>query len=131
MHRWKVILALLLAGGLISGCTGGQSVAGYPVWTGGRAHQGQKVIAQYRCGSCHSIPGIRDADGVFGPPLVAMGRRSYIAGIFPNEPETLVRWIKSPESMKPKTAMPNLGLSDQEARDAAAYLYTLRQAPEP
>lgn len=52
-------------------------------------------------------------------------RRTYIAGELPNQPENLVRWVSSPESVEPHTAMPNLGLNQQQARDVAAYLYTL------
>ncbi len=49
-----------------------------------------------------------------------------IAGELPNTPDNLIRWIENPPSIEPGTAMPNLGLSDKQARDAAAYLYTLR-----
>jgi cytochrome c1 len=55
------------------------------------------------------------------------GQRTFIAGEVPNSPENLVRWIRSPKSIEPGTAMPELGLSDQDARDVAAYLYTLRE----
>lgn len=49
-----------------------------------------------------------------------------IAGELPNSPANLVRWIKDPKSVEPGTDMPDLGLTDQQARDVAAYLYTLR-----
>ena len=83
-------------------------------------------MEKYKCGSCHSIPGIPGADGQFGPPLLAMSRRTYIAGEFENVPNNLVRGIQDPEAMKPTTAMPDLGLDQQEATDVAAYLQTLR-----
>ena len=54
-----------------------------------------------------------------------MGKQSYIAGQFPNQPETLVRWIVDPQSMQPGTAMPAMGVSPDQARDMAAYLYRL------
>ena len=94
--------------------------------TGGYAKRGVQVIDQFRCGACHTIAGIDDAEGVFGPPLITFARQSYIAGEFANSPENLVHWIMSPQSLKPATAMPNLGISEQQARDVAAYLYTLR-----
>lgn len=119
-------IIFFVAAGLVCGCEGGQSLNGYYVSTGGYPEHGKRVIAQYRCGRCHEIPGVENASGVFGPPLLSMGRRTYIAGEFPNEPQYMVHWIQSPESMKPKTAMPDLGLSEQQAKDAAAYLYTLR-----
>ncbi len=108
------------------GCEGGKKTNVYAVYTGGDWHRGAQVIDQFRCGACHIIPGIHDADGLVGPPLMKFGRRTYIGGELPNQPENLVRWIKSPQSVEPGTAMPTLGLSDQQARDAAAYLYTLR-----
>ncbi|HUN84812.1 MAG TPA: c-type cytochrome [Terracidiphilus sp.] len=101
-------------------------MSSYEVATGGNAMRGEQVIASYKCGSCHTIPGIRDANGVFGPPLNKIARRSILAGEFPNEPEILTRWVKSPTTMKPATAMPDLGLTESQARDAAAYLETLR-----
>jgi cytochrome c1 len=61
-----------------------------------------------------------------GPPLNFMARRTTLAGNFPNDPHHLVQWVMNPEEMKPRTAMPDLGLSEQQARDVAAYLYTLQ-----
>lgn len=119
-------LVLCIAAGIVSGCSGGQKIESYTPITGGYAHRGKQIMEQRECGTCHTIPGIPNANGVFGPPLMMFARRSYIAGNFPNTPSYLVRWIMSPKSLKPKTAMPDLGLSRQQARDVAAYLYTLR-----
>ena len=123
---WQCGVVFCIATGLLSGCHDGQNIPGYTVATGGSAQRGQQVIAQFNCGKCHTIPGIHDANGVVGPPLNFIARRSIIAGNFPNEPNYLVQWIRTPEQMKPKTAMPDLGLTEQQARDAAAYLYTLQ-----
>jgi len=121
------ILAFSVAAGLTCGCVGGRTLKKPPLpSTGGNASFGKQLIVQRQCGRCHTIPGIRDANGVFGPPLTSFGRRSFIAGYFPNQPNNLVHWIMSPRSMKPKTAMPDLGLSEEQARDVGAYLYTLR-----
>lgn len=119
-------LNVCLAAGLILGCKGGQTTLPYTVTTGGSADRGRATIVAYRCGECHAIPGVPDAKGVFGPPLMSLARRTYIGGNFPNTPENLVRWVMSPKSMKPRTAMPELGLSEPQAQEVAAYLYTLR-----
>jgi cytochrome c1 len=37
----------------------------------------------------------------------------------------MMRWLRDPPGVDPMTAMPNLGLTEPEARDIAAYLYTL------
>jgi cytochrome c1 len=55
-----------------------------------------------------------------------MASRLYIAGEFPNVPQYMVRWIENPQAMKAHNAMPNLNVSERDARDIAAYLYTLR-----
>ena len=119
-------MMVLLGTGLLAGCTGGQQARGYAVATGGHAGRGRELMVQYRCGSCHTVPGVPGAHGVFGPPLMQIARREYIAGNFPNAPDTLTRWIMEPQTMKPKTAMPNLGMSPQQARDITAFLETLR-----
>lgn len=118
---------LALAAVVLAACTGGRAAGiNYPVRTGGFADHGEQVIQLKNCGSCHTIPGIDGARGVVGPPLKAFGRRTFIAGEIPNTPDNLIRWIRSPQSVEPATAMPNLGLTDQQARDVAAYLYKLR-----
>jgi cytochrome c1 len=40
----------------------------------------------------------------------------------------MVAWIEHPHQIEPKTVMPEMGLSDQESRDIAAYLYTQHTA---
>ncbi len=109
-----------------AGCTGGEELQPYGIASGGYARQGKKVIVEKGCGSCHNIPGIYTARGVVGPPLTFFSRRTMIAGELPNTPDNLVRWIKDPKAVEPGTAMPDLGLTDEQARDVAAYLYTLR-----
>ncbi|MEO8725912.1 MAG: c-type cytochrome [Acidobacteriaceae bacterium] len=125
IRYWQSGIVLCIVAGLMSGCTGGRAVESYAIPTGGYARHGKQIMVQRQCGSCHTIPGISGANGVFGPPLVSFAQRTFIAGTFPNATNYLVPWIMSPKSMKPKTAMPDLGLSEQQARDVAAYLYTL------
>src|SRR5262245_32429570 len=88
---------------------------------------GVRVILQRGCGSCHTIPNIPGASGTIGPNLAGVGQRNPIAGgAVPNSsPDDLAKWIMDPPSLKPGTAMPKLGLSQDEASAAAAYLYTL------
>lgn len=111
---------------LAAGCTGGQALPQYTIPSGGNPRNGKQLISSYGCGSCHTIPGIYRARGVVGPPLMFFSRRTMIAGELANSPDNLVRWLRNPKAVEPGTAMPDLGLTDQEARDVAAYLYTLR-----
>jgi cytochrome c2 len=92
----------------------------------GDIKNGAALIARNGCGACHLIPGISGADGRVGPPLNLIGGQTIVAGLLPNTPDNLVTWIRTPQSVVPGNAMPNLELSDHEARDIAAYLYTLR-----
>ena len=93
---------------------------------GGVARRGPAAIQKYGCGSCHEIPGVKRADGMVGPPLIHFARRTFIGGEVPNTAEHLITWITVPQAIEPGTAMPNMGVTDEEARDIAAYLYTLR-----
>jgi cytochrome c2 len=91
----------------------------------GNADRGRAAIARFGCGTCHAIPGLRDANGMVGPPLDHWSQRRLISGRMPNVPDSLIRWIRFPQSVEPGTGMPNMGVSDAQARDIAAYLYTL------
>jgi cytochrome c1 len=71
------------------------------------------------------VPGVRGARGLVGPPLFYLSQRTMIAGELPNSPGNLARWIQHPRTVEPKTAMPDLGLTEDQANDIAAYLYTL------
>jgi mono/diheme cytochrome c family protein len=90
------------------------------------AQRGKKAISQYACATCHRIPGIVGANAPVGPPLEAIGTRGFIAGALPNTPENMVRWIRHPQAVNPKSAMPDLGVTVRDAQDIAAYLLTLR-----
>src|SRR4051794_11904678 len=96
-----------------------------PSWPvpGGDAARGRHAIGKYGCGSCHTIGGIQNATAQVGPQLRELRSRGYIAGKLPNAPYTLVFWIENPQRFAPGTAMPNLGVTEAEAKDIAAYLY--------
>jgi cytochrome c1 len=93
---------------------------------GGDAGRGRWAIRKYGCASCHRVPGVLGADGLVGPPLDRMGSRMVLAGHLPNTPANMVRWIRHPRQLRRDTAMPETGITEAEARDVAAYLYTLR-----
>ena len=80
----------------------------------------------FGCTACHSVPGIAGANANVGPPLTRFGERTYVAGMLRNTPSNLVRWIRDPQGVVPGNAMPNMGVSEADARDIAAFLYTLR-----
>ncbi len=93
---------------------------------GGDVSRGKHAIEATGCGACHTISGVPNAHGEVGPPLTGIARRSIIAGELANTPDNMIRWIQNPQSVEPNTAMPNLGVNAQAARDITAYLFTLR-----
>jgi cytochrome c2 len=93
--------------------------------TGGNADAGLAAIGRFGCGACHQIPGVPGASGQVGPSLKGIAGRSYLAGHLANDPPTLMRWIRFPQALEPGVVMPQMGVNEQEARDIAAYLYTL------
>jgi cytochrome c2 len=93
---------------------------------GGNARIGRVEIRKYGCNTCHEISGVPGARGLIGPPLNGVGQRYYIAGELTNTPDNLMRWIQHPHQVEPHTLMPEMGVTEQDSRDIAAYLYTLR-----
>jgi cytochrome c2 len=96
---------------------------------GGDASRGLALMSggAYGCAACHAIPGIRTPKGVVGPPLGGMARRGFIAGQLPNKPGVMIAFLQNPPALLPQTGMPDVGLTSEDARHMAAYLYTLEQ----
>jgi cytochrome c1 len=99
--------------------------AGAAPIAGGDPGRGANTIAVMGCGACHHIPDIPGANGLVGPPLDNVAQRGMLAGELPNTPENMVRWIRDPQAVEPNTAMPNLHIDEQSARDIVAYLYSI------
>jgi cytochrome c2 len=120
----KVACAALLLLPILSGCKdhGAQAVSSRV----GDTRHGAALIRELGCGSCHVVPGIENASGAVGPPLIQIGRRIYLAGLLRNTPPNMVRWLRNPQQVLPGNAMPDMGLTEPDAKDVAAYLYTLR-----
>jgi putative membrane protein len=93
--------------------------------TGGTPERGRVAFRRYGCGTCHTVAKVPGATGLVGPPLDGIGARAYIAGVLTNTPDNLERWIQAPRQVDPLTAMPDVGVSPDDARDLAAFLYTL------
>lgn len=101
------------------GCGSGTT---HPTIAGASASHGRALIEYYGCGSCHMIGGIAPANGHVGPPLENFPDRQSIAGKLPNTTAALVQWIQHPQQIVPGSIMPDLGLTEAQARDIAAYL---------
>jgi cytochrome c len=118
--RATAVAASCLAGAsLLGGCGAGQGTL-----PRASAERGHDLIVENGCGSCHTIGGVERANGDVGPRLTAFKRKRRIAGRLPNTPDAVVRWLLDPQAVDPSTLMPNLGLTPEQARDIADYLYT-------
>ena len=117
---WVVVVAVL---GVLAGCSP-PPVRSSQV-DAGDVTVGRDLITEYGCTGCHVVPGIRSEPAYVGPPLDHWGRRSYIAGTLPNNQENLIRWVTDPQAVEPGTAMPDLGVSEQDARNITAYLLSI------
>lgn len=115
---------------VVTACTAGACVTPHDraaeQVTGGDVARGKVAIRQYGCQTCHVIPGVTGADALVGPPLNGIGSRHYLGGVVSNSPDGMIAWLQNPREFEPLTAMPVLGVTDQDARDIAAYLFTLR-----
>lgn len=110
---------------LISACTDHDTQWAASM-TGGAPARGREAIRSYGCQSCHTIPGIQGTKALVGPPLAGIASRSYIAGVLSNTPQHMIEWLRNPPGIDSKTVMPNMHVTERDARDIAAYLYTLR-----
>jgi cytochrome c2 len=84
-----------------------------------------KALIATNCGACHTVAGVTGAAGRVGPPLTGIATRQIIAGHFANTPNNMVSWIEHPQRLLPGDAMPEMGLSHEQAQAIAIYLYTL------
>lgn len=84
--------------------------------------RGKLALTQFACQSCHNVPGVTGPLTYVGPNLDGLADRSFIAGKLPTSEDNLVKWIRTPQQVKPGTAMPQLGVPERDARDMAAYL---------
>jgi cytochrome c oxidase subunit 2 len=79
------------------------------------------------CSACHTIRGT-SAAGRIGPDLTHVGSRTRIAAeTLPNAAESLIRWIRETDRLKPGVHMPPFRtLATDELSALAAYLSNLQ-----
>ena len=111
---------------LLTSCGEERKFAAGELVVGGDPSRGKALIVQFGCPACHTIPGIRGADGLVGPPLTKIALRTYLGGRIENTPDNMIRWIVDPKKIDEKTAMPVTGVSPDDARHIVRFLYTLR-----
>jgi mono/diheme cytochrome c family protein len=80
----------------------------------GDAEAGKKVVEDIGCLGCHQINGTGNS---FAPDLSRVGGKVNADWLF--------AWVRNPQDYQPKTLMPNLRLTDEQAAHVTAYLMTL------
>jgi cytochrome c2 len=118
-----VVVALVIA---VAFSCGPNRVDAARALTGGEPERGRELIGRFSCASCHFIPGVSEDLGKLGPSLDGVATRATLGGQVPNTPDNMKRWIRDPHAMKRGSAMPKLGVTGDDARDLAAFMYTLR-----
>lgn len=93
-------------------------------YAGGIASEGKKLFETIGCQDCHVAEGftkVREARGTsydVAPELSKVGSK--------DNPDWLFDWVRDPRHFNPETRMPNLRLTDPEARNIVAYLGSLK-----
>ena len=121
--RAKTVLAGVAYACMLTGCAREPSYE--PTVPNASAEAGRELIAALECGACHVIPGVPGAWSHVGPTLKDYKKNVYVAGRYPNTPEVLIRFVQDAPSMSPNTAMPAIEMTQAQARDIVAYLYSL------
>lgn len=117
MRRLTLIALLVLAG-----CHHGHRWQAHHA----RVAEAKALIADH-CGACHRVPGVPGTEGRVGPSLEGVGGQMIIAGHFVNTPDNLARWISEPQKLLPGDVMPDTGVTYEQARLIASYLYSQGQ----
>ena len=128
-YRWPVLGAVALVGalaavGFVTVRAQHQSRGVAIAMTGGDPARAPDIIRRFGCAGCHTIPGIPGGDGKVGGPLADIKGRVYVGGVATNTTQNLIAWIVAPQKFSPRSAMPATGISEDEARDVATYLYS-------
>jgi cytochrome c oxidase subunit 2 len=93
---------------------------------GDAAMRGAATFRSMTCVSCHAIAGASEG-ARFAPDLTHLATRTTLgAGVLPNTPEALGRWLREPQEIKEGCHMPDAQLTDAQVSDLVAYFETLR-----
>lgn len=120
----KLERCALLATALLLGACGDRARPERTI-SGADPARGVAVMERVGCAACHATPGIDWPQGRAGPSLEGFAARPMIAGRLPNQPDVLTAWLIDAPSLAPETGMPPIPITEAEARDVAAWLYTL------
>ncbi|UAK25568.1 c-type cytochrome [Sphingomonas nostoxanthinifaciens] len=95
--------------------------------TGGHVAAGEIAVDRVGCSACHRFSSVCGTAGKVGPSLTDVAVRAEIAGRLANTPDDMLLWLRHPQQIALGSGMPDQDLGERDARDIAAYLYTLRR----
>jgi len=97
-----------------------------PAPAGATALAGQSFFLAQTCANCHAVGGT-SAVANAAPDLTHLASRSQLAaGVVPNTPDDLTRWLQDPQRIKPGCQMPNFNLNENQLNQLVAYLEGLQ-----
>ena len=91
----------------------------------GNAAAAKAHMEKYACQACHVIPGMGEG-GALGPDLTGFAVRTTLNGRVQKNPQAVAAYLLNPTAVDAQTSMPAVGLSEEEAKDIAAFLETLK-----
>lgn len=92
-----------------------------PTTNFGMAAEGRRVFDQYSCVNCHAVAGVA-TNATAAPDLTHVAARETLGGcVITNTPESLARWLRNPQGLKPGCLMPNFGLTEDQVRQLVAF----------
>jgi cytochrome c oxidase subunit II len=87
---------------------------------------GYRYVTSRQCSACHNITGT-PAGGQVAPDLTHLASRpSIAAGTLPMSTGNLYGWVADPQSQKPGSKMPTMGLTPEQLHSVVAYLQRLK-----
>ena len=86
---------------------------------------GYNYVTSRNCSACHAIAGT-PASATVGPDLTHLASRRTLAASMRMSEGNLYGWVADPQSIKPGTKMPTIGLEPNELHAVVAYLETLK-----
>lgn len=97
--------------------------------------KGKEIFERVGCLGCHAIRSLYEEKG---PRTFAVGKligRDFAPDLSNiamkiKDPEWIFRWLKNPSAMRPRTPMPSLRLTDEDASALTAFLMTLGERQE-
>jgi cytochrome c oxidase subunit 2 len=92
----------------------------------GELRRGREVFLGSTCVMCHAVGGT-DASARKAPDLTHVGSRTTLAaGTLRNDAESMTRWIRNPQQIKPGVNMPASTLGDADLKALVAWLGSLQ-----